>query len=567
MFGSNDSRLPNSRMRSEMFVQCALAAPSNRDCQPSSSAAIAAYRSAVTSPMNKLRGSVGGVYVSTADWPGPAGWYPAVGSFGSERVAAANTAMTVKITATTIAAPPNSAHRFCRSILIPRILPYSKVRATSGTEFVVSVAAQVDRQESGRYLPLVSTTKLHPRVPLIITVALAWAAVVDIPTEISVGPMSLSGAATLIVATGLLLLLPAVLLARSGREAPIGESDSHEPYLVGRLNHASLPVSLRLFAVLALALLAMSPSINGLQNTAVYIMFIVAIPVTAASCSAHTADWTIRWARVIAIIVGSVAAGQSLMGVEIYGPRSVGLMLVVFVAITLVLPKRAWFDWALPLLLVVACALTLSRTALFVSAILIPVSFLFTARRNGILKVLAIAIPIYYAMYLLVTTWEPLRDRFLQGDAAYVVGGLTLNTSGRAVLWDMTSASWRESPLLGKGPGSASALISSRFNHISHPHNDYLRILHDFGLIGFVPFVVGFLLLMWAIARRALRSPHPIHKAAALALIGVAAVAFTDNVLIYPFVMLPVAVLVGLSVAYPLPAYSEPTHAARLVSA
>ncbi|WAM16841.1 O-antigen ligase family protein [Rhodococcus sp. JS3073] len=412
-----------------------------------------------------------------------------------------------------------------------------------------------------------STTKLRPRVPLIITVALAWAAVGDIPTEISAGPMSLSGAATLIVAGGLLLLLPAVLVARSRREAPLGESDRYEPYLVGRLDHASLPVSLRFFAALALALLAVSPSVNGLQNTAVYIMFVVAVAITAASCSALTADWTVRWFRVLAIIVGSVIAGQSLIGVEVYGPRSAALMLVVFVAITLALPKSNWFDWALPVLLVVTCALTLSRTALFVSAILIPVSFLFTSRRNGILKVFAIAIPIYYVMYLLVTTWAPLRDRFLQGDAAYAVGGLTLNTSGRAVLWEMTIDSWRESPLLGKGPGSASALISSRFDHISHPHNEYLRILHDFGLIGFVPFVAGFGMLIWSVTRRALRLPQPIHKAAALALIGVAAVAITDNVLIYPFVMLPVAVLVGLSVAYPLSMQPEPAHVTRLVSA
>jgi O-antigen ligase len=389
------------------------------------------------------------------------------------------------------------------------------------------------------------------RTPKILIVALVWVFVVDIPTNISLGPLSLSGAATLCVAAALIVSALGIFVDRRSISAVVGLSNKYEPYLPGRLDASALPFPMVLFLLASAMLLAVKPTPEGLQNTAVYAMFALAIPVVAAGCSAGTSEWALGWFRRISIVLGILVAAQSLLGVEIYGPRSAALVLVVLIGITLALPKRTWLDWALPFFLFAACALTLSRTALFVSAILLPLSLVFTARRNGLFKVVFAAIPIYYIMYVLVTSWAPLRDRFMKGDAAYSVGGFNLNTSGRTVLWEMTVDSWQEAPLTGKGPGSASALISAKFDNISHPHNDYLRILHDFGLIGFLPFVAGLLMLLWMVGRRARTLQGPVHKAAALALLGVIGVATTDNVFVYPFVMLPVGVLIGLSLAQP----------------
>ncbi|WP_144407304.1 O-antigen ligase family protein [Rhodococcus sp. B7740] len=412
-----------------------------------------------------------------------------------------------------------------------------------------------------------ASNNLKPRMPLIVLVALAWALVVDVPTGIGLGPLSLSGAATLGVAALLVLASPLLVTTKGRNTLPVGADGGHEPYMTGRFDDRALPIAMTLFAVAAIALLALSPNTDGLQNVAVYVLFIASIPITAALCSQGTADATLKWLRRIAITVGAVTAGQSLVGVELYGPRSAALILVVFVGVTLVMPKHNWFDRALPFLLVAACALTLSRTAMFVAAILIPISYLFTAKRNGAVKVLAAAIPMLYLMYVLVTTWAPLRDRFLEGDNAYSAGGLDLNTSGRTVLWEMTTDSWLQSPLLGNGPGSASAMISARFDNIAHPHNEYLRILHDFGIIGFAPFAIGLIMITVAIWKRARQLPGAIHKAAVLSLLGVLAVAFTDNVLIYPFVMVPVGVMVGLSMAHPLPKAATATATRDSVSA
>ncbi|HEY0375240.1 MAG TPA: hypothetical protein VGC94_10620, partial [Amnibacterium sp.] len=90
-----------------------------------------------------------------------------------------------------------------------------------------------------------------------------------------------------------------------------------------------------------------------------------------------------------------------------------------------------------------------------------------------------------------------------------------------------------------------------RFPNIGHPHNDYLRLWHDFGLLGVGLFALGLLILIVGAVRRALRTEpgsSAVHWSAALGLSAVAAAAATDNVFIYPFVMLPLAAVVGVSI-------------------
>ncbi|RQM34970.1 O-antigen ligase family protein [Rhodococcus ruber] len=391
---------------------------------------------------------------------------------------------------------------------------------------------------------------LRPRIQLLVWIALGWALAVDYPTKVGLGLLSLSGTATLAVGVALVALTPGLAVAR--KQAPAGESRTLESYLPGRFDHAALPAPLRLFAVVAVAVLVLHPTAEGLQNTAVYLIFILAIPVAAASCSAGTGDWYLGGLRWVSIVVGVIAVLQSLTGTEIYGKRSVALVLVILVAATLAIQSKSRFDRALPYLLILACALTLSRTAILVAAVLIPASIIFSARRAVAIRVVAVTVPTAYVTWKLFTTWAPLRDRFLEGDNAYQVGSMHLNTSGRSVLWELTINSWQSAPFFGHGPGSAASLISGRFGNISHPHNEYLRLLHDFGVVGAALFTAGLIALIWETGRRARRLPHPIHKAAALSLIAVAAVSITDNVLVYPFVMLPVAVMTGLSMAYPL---------------
>jgi hypothetical protein len=120
-------------------------------------------------------------------------------------------------------------------------------------------------------------------------------------------------------------------------------------------------------------------------------------------------------------------------------------------------------------------------------------------------------------------------------------------------MWPLTWHSFLESPWIGKGAGSAGKLVFERTGRLSHPHNDYLRILHDFGLVGLLLWALGFIILVrrtWRAWRHADVSGSQlahVHLAAFLALAVVGIDMITSNPIVYIFIMGPLGVLVGSS--------------------
>jgi O-antigen ligase len=157
----------------------------------------------------------------------------------------------------------------------------------------------------------------------------------------------------------------------------------------------------------------------------------------------------------------------------------------------------------------------------------------------GVMLIMAFKVPMFH-------------DRFLGGYKPIKVAGLEIASSGRAAYWQTTVDSWRESPFLGRGAGSASKVIRSNFaGYGAHPLNEYLRLLHDYGIVGAFLFVAGLVSLLrklWALTRSDGAIEAPIYRAAALATVALMLTMFTDNSIIYLFFMGPLAVLVGTAV-------------------
>jgi O-antigen ligase len=110
-----------------------------------------------------------------------------------------------------------------------------------------------------------------------------------------------------------------------------------------------------------------------------------------------------------------------------------------------------------------------------------------------------------------------------------------LNTAGRRELWPVLIKQCSASPVRGLGAGSGSAVASALSGGVlSHPHNDYLRVYCDGGWIGELLFA-GF--LIWAFARSlrgAFKGPdRALHMAAAQLVLAYAAIAVTDNPMVY----------------------------------
>jgi O-antigen ligase len=202
--------------------------------------------------------------------------------------------------------------------------------------------------------------------------------------------------------------------------------------------------------------------------------------------------------------------------------------------------------------LVTMVALSFSRTATVICLILYPLSQISPKSGKSWIRMgLWVALISLFA-YLSFTYITPIRDRFTASGDNAKVGNIQINTSGRTTMWEGATKSADESPLFGKGPGSVKipVTLANRASN-GHPHNDYLRLRHDFGWMGLGLWVGSSILILvqctrywiWAIAHDPV-SQHVYH-APIMAMFAVGLMMVTDNVIIYPFAMVPLGILIG----------------------
>jgi len=152
----------------------------------------------------------------------------------------------------------------------------------------------------------------------------------------------------------------------------------------------------------------------------------------------------------------------------------------------------------------------------------------------------------------MLLTFEPLRQRFFTGDLSAAVGGVKINTMGRILAWTTVINSALEAPIVGKGPASSSEALAILHAGIEQPHNDYLRIWHDYGIIGVMLWFGAFGTMMAACRRQYARFQKwgaretAIGSSTLLAQVTLLALMLTDNVLIYFYNMVPIFILSGL---------------------
>lgn len=145
---------------------------------------------------------------------------------------------------------------------------------------------------------------------------------------------------------------------------------------------------------------------------------------------------------------------------------------------------------------------------------------------------------------------------FSGGDGALKVGEVAINTSGRIHFWQIVYESAWERPLIGSGFSVPEIMFN--VPRWAHPHNDYLRLFHKLGFLGVALWFWFFLAASAGLRRVRLalsRAVPPsagsaiLNRTALLSLVGLAVVMLTDNPFAYPYVMIPVAYLVGLALS------------------
>ncbi|GAA3813587.1 hypothetical protein GCM10022206_60170 [Streptomyces chiangmaiensis] len=294
---------------------------------------------------------------------------------------------------------------------------------------------------------------------------------------------------------------------------------------------------------------------EGVQNLACYLLFIsTTLTVWHRAEKADVIRFikvlvVVGWLRVAMYGVDLLRLGFDAQGV--YAARSFGVQAVVIAAA--VIPFAAYVRGArfLPYALFLETVLSGSRTAMTAVGLLLVFVSLCNTRRVRRLKAVVRLGALAIVGWLGLTYIPAVHKRFFTGDLV-MVHGMAVNSSGRDFLWSLVSQHASTSPWLGFGAGSATRIVRNAIRTSGEPHNDYLRLWHDFGYIGLGLWLLGYMGIMANCWRRARRSPEggaAPHYAAALALGGVSLIMITGNVLIYFYAMLPLGVLVGFSLA------------------
>jgi O-antigen ligase len=306
-------------------------------------------------------------------------------------------------------------------------------------------------------------------------------------------------------------------------------------------------------------------STQALQNVFVYVaaVLFMAIAATVAHHRGAEAHEFVSKAFWVAAVVGlglyalSVAvAGPGTA--KIISPRPFGLMGVVLVAWFMGggLIGRKWSYWVVGFA-VVLTLLSLSRSALAAEFALIALARLNLRNFRGWLIGIGAAAGVLAVAVSAVFLYAPLHHRFFHGDKA-TVAGVSINVTGRDALWSANWGWFKQRPLIGYGAGASDRMTEALPNHgAGHPHNDYLRILVDYGIVGFVLWMTAYLALLrltwrrWQAVRGTRVYAEQIHAAAFLVLIGIGLTMIVDNPLIELARMAPLGILVGLSLGLP----------------
>jgi O-antigen ligase len=136
--------------------------------------------------------------------------------------------------------------------------------------------------------------------------------------------------------------------------------------------------------------------------------------------------------------------------------------------------------------------------------------------------------------------------------------GITSNAlDWRYYQWSLLLKDWRAKPVLGWGLGTTDSYVTPQNNL---PHNDFLRLVVETGVLGFIVFGIGWAVLVRSLYRR-IRIPGPAQSLQAITLAVVAGLtvnSLVNNINYMTSVMYATAALIGCALAPTLKGLGEP---------
>ena len=310
---------------------------------------------------------------------------------------------------------------------------------------------------------------------------------------------------------------------------------------------------------------------NEVQNGVAYTLFGVQFLLAATLASQYPAESfkMIRRGFVAfdTLALGLVVISLGLQGLPVeggggawlVGPRSVGILGIVPVA----WHAAGWYhgrpgSGLRAIAWLAAVIVSLSRMATGVAVVIVGLTFMLQVMAQPARFVRRIPVLIGGAAIvavIILSQASAFYERFFEGYTTVDIAGVPVSTSGRTRIWPVVIESAMQRPFVGHGIGSSQAVVTAWDDSVSigHPHNDYLRVWHDGGLIGLTFLMVAFFGFLIRLSRQwrwasAIAAPHPeVELAAVLALLGLMITGITDNGFVYTSVVGSTGLLVGLA--------------------
>lgn len=111
-----------------------------------------------------------------------------------------------------------------------------------------------------------------------------------------------------------------------------------------------------------------------------------------------------------------------------------------------------------------------------------------------------------------------------------------LATSGRKALWEKLETEIDNAPYFGHGANASEPFVSMLTGGLTHPHNDWLRLLYDYGYFGAMVFAFCLIAQVLHILKRAKNAKGEARillYAGASTFISFVLFMFSDNIILY----------------------------------
>jgi O-antigen ligase len=195
--------------------------------------------------------------------------------------------------------------------------------------------------------------------------------------------------------------------------------------------------------------------------------------------------------------------------------------------------KKSLFQWIIGATIPF---IALTRTAILASVLTIPLTF----ASLGLKKRLIFLVIVGFLSISLFYTDRVQRKMFYSGSGTLQdlrLSNPNFFTTGRSRLWDLMIEEIKIKPVWGHGANASEEFVLSvTWGTLTHPHNDWLRLLYDYGLIGasiFAFCLVAQVVHLLKRVRRTFGNSRILLYAGASSFLPFVLLMFTDNIILY----------------------------------